>query len=692
MKILNNMRISQRIFILTIVPLIVVLFFSVDYVSNSFRQEQKMERLDVAIQYVQQLSPLLFALKEEQRSIFDYLYTDDKDAENLRQTKSLMLKHRDYSQSRERDLLLFIKSNQEPLSTTWSKEELDMVKKKLRQLNLIREVADNKKSSSDEYKDRFDGQTIWTAVDINRTRMFLLNTLSKVVQTSMEEQELGSIANAYFNLLLASSASEELHSNISSALSKPFDSYQFGQLMLYREREAIYREMYLRYASEASEQNYQRLFINSGLWETLNEVYWNVFDAYKYIGTSKLSIAPSIASSWGLIENKTSEAHKYIENGLLKELATRKNVLIEEAERLFQISITLFSITAAFIGLFSYLVAKSITNPINNLVACFTQLTSTKDMSFRLTHNGNNELSLLSTSFNDLMNSFDTALTGVEAQSTSIAHTTNLVASAMHSSQTLSERQKELTDSISVATTEMANTNEQVSSLVEKASDSVNSAHKMSEDSAQQVATARQMMVRLTEQLGYTCTQIETLNAEAEQIGSISNVIRDISEQTNLLALNAAIEAARAGEQGRGFAVVADEVRHLATRTQDSTMLIQKQIESLFSKTSAATERMNILKSEGGDAAEVVLKGSQSFDLLQQEFDRVLEMTTIISNAISEQATVSSDISMRITDLRDDSFKLDTQAAATMDMTKQLENNVENLESYVGAFQLSTES
>jgi len=557
-------------------------------------------------------------------------------------------------------------------------------------LSFIREVADQKKASSDAYKDRFDGQTIWTGVDIKRTRMFLLHTLSKIVQTSMEEQELGSIANAYFNLLLASSASEELHSNISSALAQPFDGYRFGQLMLYREREMNFREMYLRYASEASEQNYQQLFINSNLWETLNEVYWNVFDAYKYIGTSKLSVTPVIASRWGDIDNKTSNAYKSVENGLLKELTSRKNTLVEEAKLLFQISIVMFSFSVTFIGMFSYLVANSITQPINELVTCFTKLANTKDMNFRLKQSGNNELSLLSAAFNDLMNSFDSALTGVKAQSTSIAHTTNLVADAMHTSQALSERQKEVSDSISVATTEMANTNKQISSLVEQTSDSVNSAHAVSKDSSQQVAAARQMMVELADQLGHTCNQVETLNSEAEQIGSISNVIRDISEQTNLLALNAAIEAARAGDQGRGFAVVADEVRHLATRTQDSTMLIQKQIESLFSKTSAATERMNILKSEGANAAEVVLKSSKSFDLLQQEFDNVLDMTTVISTAVTEQATVSSDISMRITELRDDSFKLDNQTADTMGMTKQLEDNVQSLESYVGAFKLST--
>jgi methyl-accepting chemotaxis protein len=310
-------------------------------------------------------------------------------------------------------------------------------------------------------------------------------------------------------------------------------------------------------------------------------------------------------------------------------------------------------------------------------------------MSFRLTAKGRNEITALGEAFNQLIESFDEALVGVRQQSKTMGETTEQVAGAMQLSLNLSARQQESTDSISVATNEMTTTIQEVSNMAQQTSTAVQTAHTVSLDSARCVDSSRELMVKLTEELGDTSQQVENLNSEAAQIGNILNVIRDISEQTNLLALNAAIEAARAGEKGRGFAVVADEVRNLATRTQDSTKQIQQQIESLFVGASAATEKMKALKEEGSNAADLVLKSSASFEELKQELDKVLDMATYIATATEEQTLVSNDINKRTVEMRDDSSDLASQASKTMQMTELLKKDGSTLQGYVDRFKVS---
>jgi methyl-accepting chemotaxis protein len=691
MNVLQTMRISRRIIILVLMPLIIILFFASEQINRALSQQKAMHELSLVIQYIQQLSPLLAALDKEQNSVADFLRVDEKQSSQQLALRSAMNKERADTKSHEQQLLQFLSENEATLahSGSWTDEDLAFIRKKLKQLDLIRLVADEKQVSSDKYKSQFDDQTIWTGVDIQRTRMALLHTISKVVEVAMRDHDLGMIANAYYYLLLASSANNELHENINSALSSQMGGYTFGQMMLYREKEGSFREMYVRYASTESMAVYQKAFLDSGLLGSVTNAYWDVFDSYKFIDKSALTLRPELQRRWPSLAQQTAQAYQRVEDGLLASLSATKDLKVSEAQHLLRMSIFWVAAAIVITLVFSYLVANSVTKPIDSLVRSFTQLAKTRDMSFRLTAKGRNEITALGEAFNQLIESFDEALVGVRQQSKTMGETTEQVAGAMQLSLNLSARQQESTDSISVATNEMTTTIQEVSNMAQQTSTAVQTAHTVSLDSARCVDSSRELMVKLTEELGDTSQQVENLNSEAAQIGNILNVIRDISEQTNLLALNAAIEAARAGEKGRGFAVVADEVRNLATRTQDSTKQIQQQIESLFVGASAATEKMKALKEEGSNAADLVLKSSASFEELKQELDKVLDMATYIATATEEQTLVSNDINKRTVEMRDDSSDLASQASKTMEMTELLKKDGSTLQGYVDRFKVS---
>ena len=186
------------------------------------------------------------------------------------------------------------------------------------------------------------------------------------------------------------------------------------------------------------------------------------------------------------------------------------------------------------------------------------------------------------------------------------------------------------------------------------------------------VLRAVNAVAAMAEEVGHTEQTIELLAKDSQDIGSIINVIRYIAEQTNLLALNAAIEAARAGEQGRGFAVVADEVRSLALKTQEATTQIQTMINRLQERAHEAVRAMHHDEEQAQGVVALARAADQALEDIARAVSTIHEMNTQVAAAVEEQSAVSGDISENIAAVRDLASKTMQMSASVTDASDRL--------------------
>ncbi|MGE8410344.1 MAG: methyl-accepting chemotaxis protein [Pseudomonas sp.] len=220
------------------------------------------------------------------------------------------------------------------------------------------------------------------------------------------------------------------------------------------------------------------------------------------------------------------------------------------------------------------------------------------------------------------------------------------------------------------------------------ASQHSSAARNLAEDGQQVVNQTIDVMNQLSARISDSCGNIETLNANTVNIGQILEVIAGISQQTNLLALNAAIEAARAGEAGRGFAVVADEVRNLAHRTQDSAQQVQRIIEELQAGAQVAVSTMTESQSHSQHSVGIANRAGERLGSVTQRIGEIDGMNQSVATATEEQTAVVESINVDITEINTLNQEGVENLQATLRACHDLESQVERLKHLVGSFRI----
>ncbi|WP_447864897.1 methyl-accepting chemotaxis protein [Pseudomonas aeruginosa] len=234
-----------------------------------------------------------------------------------------------------------------------------------------------------------------------------------------------------------------------------------------------------------------------------------------------------------------------------------------------------------------------------------------------------------------------------------VAHSANSLARMAATNDRLINKEHASVDQVSTAATEMSATVYQVARHAQNAADAARSTETLSRDATLVVETTIRSVRQLAHEVETASKTISVLEKEASNIGTVLAVIKGISEQTNLLALNAAIEAARAGEQGRGFAVVADEVRALAARTQDSTEDIQQMIARLQSGVQVAVDAMERGSAMARDSVERAKSVDGALSVAGNSVARINEMAEQIATSCEEQSRVTEEITRNIIAIKD---------------------------------------
>ena len=249
-------------------------------------------------------------------------------------------------------------------------------------------------------------------------------------------------------------------------------------------------------------------------------------------------------------------------------------------------------------------------------------------------------------------------------------------------------QQKEDTDSVATAMTEMASTSRSVAETAHEAADAARDADGQARQGQQVVQATVQAIRDLAGEVRSGAEAIERVRHESDAIGKILDVIRGIAEQTNLLALNAAIEAARAGEQGRGFAVVADEVRTLASRTQASTTEIQSMIERLHQGTYEAVGVMENSRQRAEDSESQVQLAGEALDAITSAVSHISNMNTQIANAAEEQGRVAEEINRSVINISEVAERAVVGAGQSTAANQRVAGLAGQLKELVGRFHL----
>ncbi|MDX9767245.1 MAG: methyl-accepting chemotaxis protein, partial [Ectothiorhodospiraceae bacterium] len=263
------------------------------------------------------------------------------------------------------------------------------------------------------------------------------------------------------------------------------------------------------------------------------------------------------------------------------------------------------------------------------------------------------ELSALARAFNRFVAKIRDTVTQVAASVSSLASAAEQMSVVTAETQTGVDRQRNETDRVATAMNEMFSTSQEVAGNAGAAAEATHSVDESSAQGRQVVDQAIASINQLAGEVERAAEVIHALERDSEQIGSVLDVIRNIAEQTNLLALNAAIEAARAGEQGRGFAVVADEVRTLATRTQESTQEIQSMIERLQGAAQEAVRVMDGGRSKAQNTVEQASVVSATLASITEAIGTINDMNTQIAVASREQTQVAEEMNRNIVNISD---------------------------------------
>lgn len=386
------------------------------------------------------------------------------------------------------------------------------------------------------------------------------------------------------------------------------------------------------------------------------------------------------------------ERHRYAIDRVVEmanqRVADDETLAIDSVRRSTLMMMGVLGLTILLTVVAAMIISKSIAEPLLAMRNVMLEIKRTHDFTRRLQLNSQDEVGEAAAAFDTLISGLQGTLSQLAGHADEVSRAVNTLS---HSAQQValgSKQQSAAANSIAAAVEQMNVSIGRVSGNAREAYDTSRHSGELSNQGGDIIHNAATTMMQITETVQQTSRNLEALGQQSQQISSVVQVIKDVADQTNLLALNAAIEAARAGEQGRGFAVVADEVRNLAKRTTKATEEISHMIEAIQSSTELALNAMSaaVRKADGG--ADIAHKAGEAINQIRLGSSKVVSVVNSISAALNEQNSASGDIALHVDQVAQMAENNNLTAEQTAKSALQLEDLATAMRSLIGQFRL----